>query len=389
MIKVGFILDFSPQAWLGGANYFRSLFGALSRLPYPEVTPIVFVPKRHEKEWGVILGGTPLRCSPLVARWSPAWVVRKALWTLTSRDILLRWLFWRCGITVYSHGGSLGPGAKVLTLGWIPDFQHLHLPEFFSKEECRRRDAVFLRLCQECDVVLVSSEDAKKDLVGFCPTAKVKARVLRFVPHMTETERLLGKDEIELRYGINGPYFYIPNQFWKHKNHELVVDALSILRSRGVPAMVLTTGSSSDPRNPGFFKRLTDRVKQEGLQARFRHLGVVPYVDMLSLMHHSKATINPSNFEGWSTTVEEAKKLGCRLILSDIPVHREQNPPGGIFFNPRSAEELALAMENVLQFQARATSRMGEDDYLQFGYTYQSLITDLLQSISQSQRQKL
>lgn len=33
--------------------------------------------------------------------------------------------------------------------------------------------------------------------------------------------------------------------------------------------------------------------------------------------------VNPSFYEGWSTTVEEAKSIGVPLLLSDIPVHRE------------------------------------------------------------------
>ncbi len=45
---------------------------------------------------------------------------------------------------------------------------------------------------------------------------------------------------------------------------------------------------------------------------------------MLVLLAHAVAVINPSRFEGWSSSVEEAKALGKPLIVSDIPVHREQ-----------------------------------------------------------------
>ena len=60
-------------------------------------------------------------------------------------------------------------------------------------------------------------------------------------------------------------------------------------------------------------------------------------------MRASIAVINPSLIEGWSTTVEEAKSLGVPLILSDIPVHREQNQEV-MFFDPRSARSLAETM---------------------------------------------
>ena len=73
-------------------------------------------------------------------------------------------------------------------------------------------------------------------------------------------------------------------------------------------------------------------------------LGLVPRSDVIALMRYSRALINPSFFEGWSTTVEEAKSTGKRIILSDIDVHKEQNPPDGVFFNPKDPKDLAEKM---------------------------------------------
>jgi len=61
-------------------------------------------------------------------------------------------------------------------------------------------------------------------------------------------------------------------------------------------------------------------------------------------MRNCVAVLNPSRFEGWSSTVEEAKGMGKRLILSSIPVHREQNPPRASFFEPDDEHALADAM---------------------------------------------
>ena len=43
-------------------------------------------------------------------------------------------------------------------------------------------------------------------------------------------------------------------------------------------------------------------------------------------MFHSVAVINPSEFEGRSSTVEQAKSLGKQVILSNIKIHKEQKP---------------------------------------------------------------
>jgi glycosyltransferase involved in cell wall biosynthesis len=86
------------------------------------------------------------------------------------------------------------------------------------------------------------------------------------------------------------------------------------------------------------------KIEEWGLQREFRFLGLIPFADVCALMHCCCALINPSFFEGWSTTVEEAKSMGTPLILSSIAVHREQVEGDAIFFDPKSPEELAGAL---------------------------------------------
>ena len=122
--------------------------------------------------------------------------------------------------------------------------------------------------------------------------------------------------------------------------------------------------------------------EQQRLHGRFLPLGVVPYADTQALMAHSRAVINPSRFEGWSTTVEEAKTMGKTLLLSDIPVHREQSPKLGRFFGADDAPALAGHMRQCL-IEARPTIDIAaqQADYRQrlrqFGSNYLALIRSL------------
>jgi len=54
--------------------------------------------------------------------------------------------------------------------------------------------------------------------------------------------------------------------------------------------------------------------------------------------------MNPSLYEGWSTPVEEAKSIGAPLLLSDLPVHREQQPRVASFFDPNDSSAVAAAL---------------------------------------------
>ncbi len=71
-----------------------------------------------------------------------------------------------------------------------------------------------------------------------------------------------------------------------------------------------------------------------------RILGLIPKEDQLQLLRLCSVVVQPSLFEGWSTVVEEAVALGKRLVLSDLPVHREQSPPFAEYFEPTSVDSL-------------------------------------------------
>jgi glycosyltransferase involved in cell wall biosynthesis len=70
-------------------------------------------------------------------------------------------------------------------------------------------------------------------------------------------------------------------------------------------------------------------------------LGFIDRTEQLVIMKNSEYVIQPSLFEGWGTVVEDAKVLDKTILLSDIPVHREQMNEKCILFDPYDPVELA------------------------------------------------
>ena len=73
--------------------------------------------------------------------------------------------------------------------------------------------------------------------------------------------------------------------------------------------------------------------------------------EQLILMANSRCVIQPSLFEGWSTSVEEAKSLNKLLILSDIAVHKEQCCENVLFFKREDPNDLANTIKLVEETQ--------------------------------------
>lgn len=344
MIRVGFFFNVTGQVWLGGASYFRNLLTALSDLPEHKVQPVILTVSQSRPELLAELPSADWRCPASLQRYNPRWIARKMLGGFTDSDRLLERELVSLNIDALSHSGHLGPAARVPVLAWIPDFQHLRLPQNFTAQELRQRDHHYARLCRFASRVIVSSDSVRKDLADFCSEAIPRSRVLPFVANVPDPGTLPSREALERKYSFSGRYFFLPNQFWVHKNHRVAVDALSILERQGIAVTVLASGNPVDDRHPEHFGRLTSHAGALGVAERFKVLGLVPYADLMALMWHSVAVINPSRFEGWSTTVEEAKSLGVPVIVSDIAVHREQQPPGGAYFPPDDAEAAAELM---------------------------------------------
>jgi glycosyltransferase involved in cell wall biosynthesis len=233
------------------------------------------------------------------------------------------------------------------TIGWIPDFQHLHLPQFFGPEDLKHRNTTFRRLAEKATVVMLSSQSAYDDFAQFVPDYAGKGRVISFPSLLAFDE--LTNDPVATRVKFNLPekFALVANQFWAHKNHSLVVRSLALLKKANVRVPVVMTGLPSDHRDPSNknFSALLQAIAAAGLNDQITILGLVPYGELVNLMRMAALIIQPSRFEGWSTVVQDAVALGRPLLCSDIAVHREQVPAALGFFSTDRPEGLAELLE--------------------------------------------
>ena len=347
MIKVGFIGSVSKE-WMGVLNYFKNLLFAINSIEKKELEVFVFVGKKIDietkrmfQEYATVIEDS------VFDRKSIKWFLSKIERKIFKTNILLENILKKHNIQILSHA-SITNLKTIKTINWIPDFQHIHLPQMFSEKEIQNRNNNFLKLIRDSDLIVLSSFDALKDMKKFVPNYEDKARVLQFVSQPNNRYFELDEHDKSLllqKYKIKDDFFYIPNQFWKHKNHMMIFEAINELKKDGVEINIVCTGYLGDYRNKTYIDDIRKVIKFYNLKDNIKLLGLVDYEDVFALIKFSKAVINPSLFEGWSSTVEECKSVGKNMILSDLDVHKEQYP-NAVFFKRDSIKSLKEVLKS-------------------------------------------
>ncbi len=235
--------------------------------------------------------------------------------------------------------------------GWIPDFQYKHLPHLFSNEEYNSRETRNKNLAEQSPILAFSSQNALNDYQNFFPENANNAYLLRFVSNANPNWFNADAIVVQKKFSLPDQFFIVCNQFWKHKDHQTVIKAMSLLKQKGIEITVVCTGATEDFRNPDYYPSLLKLANELGVENQLKVLGFISRNDQIQLIRRSMAIIQPSQFEGWSTVVEDGRSLGKHIFLSDFDVHLEQNPPNTWFFEMGNAEDLASKMEinlNVL-----------------------------------------
>ncbi|MBK0380651.1 glycosyltransferase [Mucilaginibacter segetis] len=225
---------------------------------------------------------------------------------------------------------------------WLVDFNNRAFPDHYDD-----KGSNMLKQQQELTSsdkrVVLSSNALFNELKGYYPNYKCDIKLMRFASSLPE----LNEQDIpavKKNHHIDVPYLMSPNQLWEHKNQGMVLDALNIIRQKqpDLKFKVLFSGSIKVNRGKGLYiDTLRNKVEEYGLRDYIEFLGVLDRKDQLLLMKGSHALLQPSLYEGWSTLVEEAKALNKFIILSALPVHKEQISENVDFFDPHNAQQLA------------------------------------------------
>jgi glycosyltransferase involved in cell wall biosynthesis len=256
---------------------------------------------------------------------------------------------------------------------WIPDFQVNFLPQLFTKKEILKRNLNQLEKVFSNSKLVLSSEASKDDFTALYPAGYADVFVLNFISSLHNYNSNNAKQDISEKYSLPDRFFLCSNQFWSHKNQKIVIEALRLLQQLNKKMYIVFTGKEFDSRDPYYAVNIKKDVNSYGLQNSCCFLGFIPRNDQIEIMKKSVAIIQPSLFEGWNTSIEDAKVLQKIIIASNLSVHREQLGSKGLYFDPNSADELANLLDSVY---------LSDDLFVNYDYSsqiikYETLVQEL------------
>lgn len=245
-------------------------------------------------------------------------------------------------------------GLEEKCIHWIPDFQHKCLPQYFPFIDKFLRNFIFRDIIKSNRKLILSSHQAKENMNKYYGSNRDNVNVLHFVSDIEdfiENINDLDFNIIQRKYNINKKYCYIPNQFWSYKNHKVAFEGIKKYNDNNPQNKldVICTGSTKDSRNPKYFDELMEDMEQKNI-TNIKILGLIPRLEQLQILKNAEVVIQPSLFEGWGTGVEEAKRLGLKIIMSDIPVHLEQMNNNNLVFKKNNPEDLGKKIEEIMKF---------------------------------------
>ena len=348
MIRIAFPL-INDEVWAGGYNYLFNLFKVISLDKNNYIKPVIFHGDEINKK--KIADLKKIKQIELVeTSLMNSSNKKKILFNsfVFGKDTKIEALFLSYKIDIiFENAFFYGKDIKIPIIAWIPDFQHRLLPEMFSLLPWIKREIGFRAQISSGRRILLSSKDSIKYCKKFYPKSKKRINLVRFSvipPRILKDSTTIKIKKymnfLKKKYSLPKKYIFLPNQFWEHKNHLIVLEALNILKKKGYNVKIISSGKQIDPSKPNYFNKIKKKIIKYQLQDQFLMLGLIPYEHVIMLMLGSISVLNPSLCEGRSTTVEECKALNIKMILSNIDIHKEQARNKAIFFNPNNKYSL-------------------------------------------------
>jgi glycosyltransferase involved in cell wall biosynthesis len=236
----------------------------------------------------------------------------------------------------------------------IHDLQHRLQPEFpevSADGEWERREYLFRNSVRRAEAVIVDSEIGREDVLN-CYGSEVAPDRIEILPYVPAPYLVRAPDaevaQIRDRFGLEDRYLLFPAQFWPHKNHVRLIEAVQLLRDSGRAVIqVVMTGSATSPIMHQVESQIRASILDKQLDQQFVLTGRLSDSEMAAVYSGTDGVVLPTFFGPTNIPVVEAWALGIPVLTSDIRGITEQCGDAAILVDPSSAASIADGLQTI------------------------------------------
>ncbi|WP_155315360.1 glycosyltransferase family 4 protein [Desulfosarcina alkanivorans] len=251
---------------------------------------------------------------------------------------------------------------NVPTVCTIHDLQFAGYPQFFEPEDVAYRKSTFLNACRKATMLVAVSDYSRNSAIAYCNLASNKIRTIhsKMAQRISSTET--ADTEILKRLEVSPQrYLLYPANFWKHKNHEMLITAFGMACAQGLPQDIKLVFTGAPNARKDFIQ---NAVGAFSLAHRVAFAGYLNNFEFSILLNNAGGLIFPSLYEGFGLPVIEAMAVGVPVACSNVTSLPEVAGSAAVFFDPKRPLDIAQALIALVNDKA-LRNQLVEDGYRQ------------------------
>ena len=247
-------------------------------------------------------------------------------------------------LVIYPGGETLSYENKYKSVVPVFDIMHKYesYPEINSFRINYSRNLHYKRVVKNASIVFVDSEVGKLQLKESYP-CKNSLKIIK-LPY-TAPPYVFTSIKSSFKIDLPKKYLFYPAQFWKHKNHKNLIEALEILKTKHkVKIDLVLVGAKKN-----YYLNVLDVIKKYGLENQIHYFNYVQNDELVYLYKNAFALIMTSTLGPTNIPPLEAIALGCPVIVSDVYAAKEQLDDSALYFNPKDSEDISNKILGLLK----------------------------------------
>lgn len=221
-------------------------------------------------------------------------------------------------------------------------------PEVYRQRDFERRERMFKAVLPRALAVIVNSTTDAEMVSRFYGVSRDRIVEMPFLPSLAVRKYIAGEshvtpETVRLKYKLPDRYIFYPAQFWAHKNHVYILEAMAELLSRGIVLDAVFCGSDK-----GNMDIVHAYARKLGVAKYLHFLGFVQDEDIPPLYAGALALVMPTYFGPTNLPPLEAAAVGCPIIYSDFPEFRDQLKGAALYCDLSNPSSLAEHLMTLL-----------------------------------------